>query len=61
MLQEELEKGQTWLKLFLRGGRPECVQFPLHVPAGYLPHDFRVVDACVTNAGMVWLWKHFYL
>jgi hypothetical protein len=31
------------------------------VPEGYLPRLFKVVDACVTNASGVWLWKHFYL
>ena len=60
MLQEELDEGQTWLRLFLEGGRPGG-HVSLRVPEGYLPRAFRVTDACVTNASGVWLWKHFYL
>jgi hypothetical protein len=69
MLQEDLDEGQTWLRLFLEGGRPgegAWIKGPgghvsLRVPEGYLPRAFRVTDACVTNANGVWLWKHFYL
>lgn len=64
MLAEEIAVGRVFLSLFLEGGRPgstpaELVQ--LQIPEGYLPRSFRVVDACVTNAASVWLWKHFYL
>jgi hypothetical protein len=63
MIQEELAKGQVYLQLFLEGGRPSAglPYFPLRVPDGYLPRAFRIADACVTNAELVWLWKHFYL
>ena len=69
MLQDDLDKGLTWLRLFLEGGRPgegawvngPGGQVSLRVPEGYLPRAFRVTDACVTNASGVWLWKHFYL
>jgi hypothetical protein len=64
MLAEEIAVGRVFLNLFLEGGRPastpaELVQ--LRIPEGYLPRSFRVVDACVTNAASVWLWKRFYL
>jgi hypothetical protein len=64
MLAEEVATGRVFVNLFLEGGRPastpaELVQ--LRIPEGYLPRSFRVVDACVTNAASVWLWKHFYL
>jgi hypothetical protein len=69
MLQEDLDEGRTWLRLFLEGGRPGdeariegadgIVSF--RVPEGYLPRPFKVIDACVANAAGVWLWKHFYL
>jgi hypothetical protein len=69
MLQEDLAQGHTWLLLFLKGGRPDGDArsvaaggpTPLRVPEGYLPRPFTVIDACVTNASGVWLWKHFYL
>jgi len=31
------------------------------LPSGYLPRDFVVDDACVTNWKVVWCEKHFYL
>ncbi|HEY7426075.1 MAG TPA: hypothetical protein VH682_17725 [Gemmataceae bacterium] len=39
-----------------------CIRRDLcfRVTPGYLPHPFRIVDACVTNASSVWLQKHFY-
>jgi hypothetical protein len=69
MLQEDLDEGRTWLLLFLEGGRPggdarvegADGHVSFRMPEGYLPRPFRVIDACVTNAGGVWLWKHFYL
>src|SRR5262249_12010446 len=66
VLKEYLAEGRTWLRLFLEGGKPGNElepdgAFSIRVPAGYLPRQFRVVDACVTNARCVWLWKHFYL
>jgi hypothetical protein len=30
------------------------------LPTGYFPRTFKVIDACLTNAGSVWLGKHFY-
>jgi hypothetical protein len=60
MLREDLDEGRTWLLLLLEGGRPDGPP-KLSVPPGYLPRPFRVVDACVTNAAGVWLWKHFYV
>jgi hypothetical protein len=59
MLQEDIDEGQVYLKLFLEGGPPEQRELP--IPDGYLPRPFRIVDACVANARSVWLWKHFYL
>src|SRR5262249_61092073 len=62
LLQEDLDQGRTWLRLFLEGGRPgPDGHVSLRVPAGYLPRPFRVVDACVTNASGVWLWRPFDL
>lgn len=62
MLNEDLDEGQTWLLLFLEGGRPDRDgRAPLLVPEGYLPRPFKVIDASVTNASGVWLRKHFYL
>jgi hypothetical protein len=69
MLQEHLTEGRTYFRLFLKGGRAgqdAAAEGPddgvsLRVPAGYLPRAFHIVDACVTNAAAVWLWKHFYM
>ncbi len=69
MLQQDLDEGRTWLLLFLEGGRPgddarvagPDGQVSFRVAGGYLPRPFKVIDACVTNASGVWLWKHFYL
>jgi hypothetical protein len=69
MLQEDICSGQTWLRLFLEGGRPgdearvkdSDGHVSFRVPDSYLPRPFRIVDSCVTNAAGVWLWKHFYL
>lgn len=30
-------------------------------PNKYFPSEFKVRDACITNCGLVWLCKHFYL
>jgi hypothetical protein len=62
MLRDNLDQGQTWLMIYLEGGRPdEGARVGLRLPQGYLPRPFRIIDACVTNARGVWLWKHFYL
>jgi hypothetical protein len=69
MLQENLTEGRTYFRLFLKDGRPRdeaIVNGPdgdisLRVPDSYLPQAFRIIDACVSNAASVWLWKHFYL
>jgi hypothetical protein len=69
MLKEDLDEGRVWLLLFLEGGRPgddarvegADGHVLFRVPDGYLPRPFKVIDACVTNASGVWLWKHFYL
>lgn len=69
MLQDDIEEGRAWLKLFLEGGKPgdeARIEEPLgHVslrtPSAYCPRSFRVLDACVSNAASVWVWKPFYL
>jgi hypothetical protein len=69
MLEEDVNAGATWLLLFLKGGHPGDAarvedaegHVSFRVPEGYLPRPFRIVDACVTNAAGVWLWKHFYV
>lgn len=30
-------------------------------PPDYFPRTFTVTDACITNASLIWLGKHFYL
>ncbi len=30
-------------------------------PAHYFPCEFVISDACITNCGLIWLNKHFYL
>jgi hypothetical protein len=62
-LYDELKLGVTWLKLFLRA-KPtfsENTSIPVKkLSADYLPRTFIVEDACLSNAGIVWLTKHFY-
>ena len=64
--------GPCELKLFLNDGLPGDVRSrgnveryraglaPVLVP-DYFPRPFIVTDACITNAPMIWLGKHFYL
>ena len=62
-LHEDLQEDREVVRLFLRsdkiaGKGPHLVG---RLPVDYLPRDFMVQDACVTNAGFVWFHKHFYL
>jgi hypothetical protein len=60
MLKDDLpvEEHLGWLDdtMTRQGGRGE-----LRLPAGYLPRELTVIDACVTNASFVWFNKHLYL
>lgn len=61
-LDEDLQQGRSLLRLLLRTDRPAYEgRTRLELPAGYFPCAFIVIDACLTNAQIVWLWKHFYL
>lgn len=59
--------GPTWLKLFLQDDLSDEVRFHRQqrdvsrLLPGYFPRTFTVTDACVANASMIWLGKHFYL
>jgi hypothetical protein len=67
-LEEEVSHDRAWLKLFFRA--PD-IPFDLDLETRWrrmsdpttlpLPLDFRVVDACVTNAPSIWLLRHLYL
>jgi hypothetical protein len=67
MLSEEVSSGSLVLKLMLDAVHDDrSVGQRLHhvvkgLPRGYLPRMFCVRDACITNAPMLWLGKHFYL
>jgi hypothetical protein len=64
--------GPSLLKLFLNDDLSDELRFrhdreryrgrllPELLP-GYFPRTFTVTDACITNASMIWLGKHFYL
>ncbi len=61
-LAEEIEQKQTVIRIFLQaeqiqGKGPHCLG---HLQPDYLPRDFTIADACVTNSGFVWFHKHFY-
>jgi hypothetical protein len=62
--------GPCHLKLFLHDDLSHEVRFhhrkraqtgPREVLPGYFPRAFTVTDACVSNASLIWLGKHFYL
>jgi hypothetical protein len=64
--------GRGVLKLFLNDDLPGDLRFRRNharYSAGlapvllddYFPRPFVVTDACITNAPMIWLGKHFYL
>jgi hypothetical protein len=73
-LAEDIAKGQTLCKLFLKAEparmMPDLEQMSrqarrefftdLTLPADYFPREFAVIDACLTNTGFVWFVKHFY-
>jgi hypothetical protein len=50
LLKEELEAGDTYLRLFLTNDQS----------LGTLPAVFILEDACIANAQSVWLHRHFY-
>jgi hypothetical protein len=50
LLKEELEAGDTYLRLFLNDVQS----------SGTLPGVFVIEDACIANAQSVWLHQHFY-
>jgi hypothetical protein len=64
--------GPCQLKLFLHDDLSDEVRFhhngeryrsgllPELLP-GYFPRTFTVADACVANASLIWICKHFYL
>ena len=74
-LAEDIEKKQVFLKLFLESESvvenydldqmpiEETIEFfnNLSLPTDYFPRKFLITDACLTNAGFVWINKHFYL
>lgn len=65
----ECRDGRSLWMLMLQGPSPSAVVPRWRERRGwqgelldeYLPQELRVVDACETNAGFVWLAKHFYL
>lgn len=67
-LEQGIKKDGTLLKVFLIDlekrhatdlrDRMWLMRHPSQIP---FPIDFRVIDACVTNSGGVWIIKHFYL
>ena len=64
-MDEDIDKDDTLLKVFLvdpefqeSSGWEQRIQDLTRIP---FPIEFRVLDACVTNSGGVWLNKHFYL
>lgn len=67
MFLEEVSEGSLLLKLILDAeGDERSVSERLRhtakgLPGRYFPRSFRVRDACLTNAPMLWLSKHFYL
>lgn len=62
-LCKEMDRGQTILKLFLETERIQGVGPHMigRLPLNYLPREFVIKDACITNSGYVWFHKHFYL
>lgn len=64
MLEDDLAKGETWLRLYLTIDPPEGRHSEpsghVQLPSQSAPRSLVVRDACVTNAGSVWFHKHFY-
>lgn len=66
-LHDQVTSGKVVLKLILdavNDDRPisqRLIHTMKGLPGNYLPRQFRVRDACVTNAPSLWLQKHFYL
>jgi hypothetical protein len=50
LLKEELEAGDTYLRLFLRDDQS----------SGTLLRAFVIEDACIANAQSIWLHRHYY-
>jgi hypothetical protein len=69
MLADDVDRGACYVKLLLRAETERDRRKPavlrqmreLKVPDDYFPRPFVVRDACVTNAGCVWLAKHIWL
>ena len=61
-LAEDINHNEVVIRLFLRGYRIEGNGPHLFgkLPADYLPQEFTIEDAAMTNAGFVWFHKHFY-
>lgn len=76
-LQQEIEKGETVLRLFLndnkgdyfkrlrQSGEAEALingsKTFEQILTQYWPSTFIISDACLTNAPFIWFNKHFYL
>ena len=72
-LAEDIAKGHTLLLLFMKG-EPVFPQEFWSVPlsrkkkrqrmlkrASYFPREFKIIDACYTNARGVWFHRYFYM
>lgn len=59
-LHDDLSEESTFLRLWLASEPPQG-ESPLALPPSYLPRRFKLRDACMANATLVWFHKHFYL
>ena len=70
-LADDIAKNSTLLKLFLnqefkvgnqilQATRLSAMK-KSELPSNYFPQNFKITDACFTNADIVWFFKHFYI
>jgi hypothetical protein len=62
-LDEDINQNEVVIRLFLEGRKIGSLGPHIlgKLPLDYLPQEFTIKDACMTNAGFIWFHKHFYM
>jgi len=67
-LAKDIDRNKKYIKMFLRrvDRRPiikileDCQKFDYNLPPDYLPQQFKIENACITNSDWIWVYEYVY-